>query len=152
MSGRLGIKLCVWSQVLCEFQVLCVRIFACSNRFRPSRSQRVFPRKKPFSRISIEFFRPSVYPFVKAKTCFHNCQLFLVYIPLYFLLFSLNLLLSFYMNIAAHFCLPHWVEFKRKKKQERRAIYICEREQILFESCTEKINEYLFIKIEWQYK
>lgn len=56
------------------------------------------------------------------------------------------------MNIAAHFCLPHWVEFKRKKKQERRAIDICEREQILFESCTEKINEYLFIKIEWQYK
>lgn len=104
MSGRLGIKLCVWSQVLCEFPVSGYSLAVIVPAFSQPAG---VPQEKAFLKDFNRVFPPLRLSVREGKNLFSQLSAVLVYIPLYFLLFSLNLLLSFYMNIAAHFCLPH---------------------------------------------
>ena len=66
-----------------------------------------------------EIFRPSVDPVVKAKTCSHNCQLFLFVICLYLLLLSVNDLFPFFWNITVHFCSVYHIELRLKGKKKQ---------------------------------
>ena len=59
-----------WSQVLCTIVVS--RVFNRRKGFRAFSQPASVPRKRLFPESIVEFSPSSVYPFVKAKTCFHT--------------------------------------------------------------------------------